>query len=233
LKIANLGFDIRGDVKLFDFGLSRWMPPSKLQQQEVQQEDQQQEQQLSYLDENFRMSSVATKVYMAPEVRARMPYSAKADVYSFGIVLWEMLALCDPTWCRPPSDRSLAMAAATENADNMPLCGCWPLPLQTLLKQCVSATPTERPSFTKIRAIFRDELLHEIPDETTALEGSANLTLHDSLHMQHLEQSGGELDAFANDDDDDITNVTIINVINWFEKQTRAVFKNKRTRYVL
>jgi hypothetical protein len=42
-----------------------------------------------------------------------------------------------------------------------------------------------------------------------------------------------ETNANANDDDDDITNVTIINVINWFEKQTRAVFKNKRTRYVL
>jgi serine/threonine protein kinase len=30
--------------------------------------------------------------YMAPEVLHRLPYNERADVYSFGLLMWEMLA---------------------------------------------------------------------------------------------------------------------------------------------
>jgi serine/threonine protein kinase len=33
---------------------------------------------------------------MSPEVALRKPYNGKADVYSFGMILWEMAALRKP-----------------------------------------------------------------------------------------------------------------------------------------
>ena len=46
-------------------------------------------------DEKFEMSGAGSPRYMAPEVLVDPPepYNMKADVYTFGIVLWEMFAL--------------------------------------------------------------------------------------------------------------------------------------------
>ncbi len=41
-------------------------------------------------------SGMGTYQYMAPEVIQGTDYSLKADVFSFGIVLWEMLARLPP-----------------------------------------------------------------------------------------------------------------------------------------
>lgn len=157
LKVANIGFDIRGDVKLFDFGLSRWLPTSLLTEDKATPK--------ALLDENFHMSSVGTKLYMAPEVMLREAYSTKADVYSFGIVLWEMLCLCDPEWNKAPKDKKDVRPHAQKAYDNVPLCPCWPLPLQRVLKRCISPTPSERPTFTEIRTMFREELMVEDADD--------------------------------------------------------------------
>ena len=80
LKPANVGFDVRGDVKLFDFGLAKMMPPDGDSYQEV-----------------FEMSGAGSPRYMAPEVMGETPtYNLKADVYTFGILMWEVLALQKP-----------------------------------------------------------------------------------------------------------------------------------------
>ena len=65
-------------VKLFDFGLATVMPPNG-----------------DPYDEKFEMSGAGSPRYMAPEVLVDPPepYNMKADVYTFGIVLWEMFAL--------------------------------------------------------------------------------------------------------------------------------------------
>ena len=80
LKPANVGFDVRGDAKLFDFGLARIMPSNGD----------------SYND-RFEMSGAGSPRYMAPEVlRSEPKYNLKADVYTFNLVLWEVLALEKP-----------------------------------------------------------------------------------------------------------------------------------------
>jgi len=76
LKPANIGFDVRGDVKIFDFGLARIMP----------------EDDRSHYDDQFEMSGAGSPRYMAPECLSGETYNMKADVYSFAIVLWEILA---------------------------------------------------------------------------------------------------------------------------------------------
>lgn len=80
LKPDNVGFDVRGDVKIFDFGLSRIMPSN-----------------CDTYDEVFEMSGAGSPRYMAPEVMGEQPkYNLKADVYTYSILMWEVLALKRP-----------------------------------------------------------------------------------------------------------------------------------------
>jgi len=66
LKPANVGFDVRGDVRIFDFGLARIMPANGD----------------PYTD-TFDMSGAGSPRYMAPECLIGQPYNLKVDVYSF------------------------------------------------------------------------------------------------------------------------------------------------------
>merc|ERR1712137_262211 len=42
------------------------------------------------------MTCIGTPIYMAPEVIKKNKYSEKADVFSFGMVLWEIFTGCIP-----------------------------------------------------------------------------------------------------------------------------------------
>ena len=80
LKPDNVGFDVRGDVKIFDFGLACVMPSNG-----------------DPYEDKFEMSGAGSPRYMAPEVLVDEPYyNLKADVYTYGIVLWQMLSLQVP-----------------------------------------------------------------------------------------------------------------------------------------
>jgi serine/threonine protein kinase len=41
-------------------------------------------------------AALGTPIYMAPEILEHKPYSAKIDVYSFGIMLWVMYTRREP-----------------------------------------------------------------------------------------------------------------------------------------
>jgi len=80
LKPSNIGFNIRGDLTLFDFGLSRQLGPAG--------DDK---------DELFKLTGFCgSPRYMAPEVGLRQKYNTKCDVYSFGLIAWQMLTLQKP-----------------------------------------------------------------------------------------------------------------------------------------
>jgi len=82
LKPQNLGFDIQGNIKLFDFGLAREIPKGG--------DD-------SSIDEVYELSGGTGSLrYMAPEVANYRPYNLKADVYGFTMVMYETLALKKP-----------------------------------------------------------------------------------------------------------------------------------------
>jgi len=62
-----------GKLKLFDFGLCTCV---KRRQSS---------------NESYEMTgNTGSLRYMAPEVALKAPYSEKADVYSFGIMIWQM-----------------------------------------------------------------------------------------------------------------------------------------------
>ena len=81
LKPANVGFDVRGDVKLFDFGLATIVKPEG-----------------DPYEDTYEMSGAGSPRYMSPEVLKEEPdhYNLKADVYTFSIVTWQVLSLQQP-----------------------------------------------------------------------------------------------------------------------------------------
>jgi serine/threonine protein kinase len=142
LKTSNIGFDIRGDVKIFDFGLARFLPTST-----------------GDSDESFRMSNVGTRRYTPPEVTQKKPYNLKADVYTFGVVMWEILTMCSPK----------GSAKGDQQKPRLSACSCWPSELQTLVESMVFLDPSERPTINHVRATIKD-LLVTISDAETSAE---------------------------------------------------------------
>lgn len=78
--------DDNATVKLLDFGLARKLPASNLNYQSNKNKN----------DECFHMSVAGTRRYMAPEIFNTQYYNAKADVYSWAMVFYEMIALRKP-----------------------------------------------------------------------------------------------------------------------------------------
>ena len=132
IKAGNIGFDVRGDLKIFDFGLSRVLPS------EPDEHD------------NFKMSRVGTKYYIAPEVKDKKPYNLSADMYSFGVLIWETLALATPREVlrvRPSSSVCVS---------KLPVCECcWPDEVIDMHKRCMSLDPRERPACSSLKEELR------------------------------------------------------------------------------
>mmetsp|Transcript_27391 Transcript_27391/g.66505 ORF Transcript_27391/g.66505 Transcript_27391/m.66505 type:complete len:382 (+) Transcript_27391:231-1376(+) len=76
LKPGNIGFDATGTLKIFDFDLARVLPKTS--------EDDK--------DATFQLTAkVGSPRYMAPEVVGGEFYNLKADVYSFGLLTYQIL----------------------------------------------------------------------------------------------------------------------------------------------
>ena len=81
LKPENAGFNVRGDVKLFDFGLAKELKECDLREP----------------PDGFEATGLTgSRRYMAPEVVRCDLYGFSADVYSFAILFWEIMSLKTP-----------------------------------------------------------------------------------------------------------------------------------------
>jgi serine/threonine protein kinase len=89
---------------------------------------------------------------MAPEVIEHNPYREKADVFSFGIVLWELL-----TGRIPYSDMTPLQAAVgvVQKGLRPPIPPNCPPPLCDLMRLCWQRDPNVRPSFEQVRGTGR------------------------------------------------------------------------------
>jgi len=94
LKPANIGFDGSGSVKIFDFGLAIRVPKDS--------------------GENAIKGKIGTLRYMAPEMRKGERYSYPVDVYSYAILLWQIITTRVPFEKEIPA---LSMFAPDENFD--------------------------------------------------------------------------------------------------------------------
>eukprot|EP00543_Licmophora_paradoxa_P007136 CAMPEP_0202458798 /NCGR_PEP_ID=MMETSP1360-20130828/28281_1 /ASSEMBLY_ACC=CAM_ASM_000848 /TAXON_ID=515479 /ORGANISM="Licmophora paradoxa, Strain CCMP2313" /LENGTH=472 /DNA_ID=CAMNT_0049079529 /DNA_START=113 /DNA_END=1531 /DNA_ORIENTATION=+ len=145
LKSSNLGFDADGKVQLFDFGLCRELLPSK---EESGKGDE---------NEVFKMSGgVGTYRYMAPEVARKLHYNQKADVYSYGMVLHEILSLNQPSLDKKHKNNDDEVPIIAEGS--LRLCKCWPQALRDMITLCTSHDIAKRPTMKQICSVLQYQI---------------------------------------------------------------------------
>eukprot|EP00007_Cunea_sp_BSH-02190019_P005479 CAMPEP_0174229626 /NCGR_PEP_ID=MMETSP0417-20130205/530_1 /TAXON_ID=242541 /ORGANISM="Mayorella sp, Strain BSH-02190019" /LENGTH=538 /DNA_ID=CAMNT_0015307187 /DNA_START=310 /DNA_END=1923 /DNA_ORIENTATION=+ len=137
LKTGNLLVDENWNVCVCDFGLAHVK---------------------THGDKGVRGSygSIGTPLWMAPEVLLDKPYDTSADVYSFGIVLWELLTCKDPF---PGIDTfSMMLDEVVQKQKRPEIPPECPTRLKKLIQACWDADPKRRPAFEKILPLF-DEII--------------------------------------------------------------------------
>jgi len=149
LKPDNIGFDHRGDVKLFDFGLAKELDDSLKS---------------GFCDEYYELSgNTGSLRYMAPEVACGDPYNLQADVYSFGLLLWQICALQLPY---DGMTRTYHSDLVIRGGERPPLFQRWSTSLRILIKRSWDSQPMIRPSMASACKILKREidLLHNSND---------------------------------------------------------------------
>ncbi|KAH3756911.1 serine/threonine-protein kinase STY8 [Pelomyxa schiedti] len=91
-------------------------------------------------------TGVGTPTFMAPELFDRLPYNHKADVYSFGICLWELWTRSDPWHGCVFWDIPIKVAAGVRPVFP-PDC---PTEWINVTQQCWATDPKNRPSFSNV-----------------------------------------------------------------------------------
>ncbi|KAM7260417.1 hypothetical protein ACFE04_016158 [Oxalis oulophora] len=136
LKTANLLMDENEVVKVADFGVARVQAQSGVMTAET-----------------------GTYRWMAPEVIEHRPYDHKADVFSFGIVLWELLTGELPYKYLTPLQAAVGVVQK-ELRPSIPK-STHPK-LAQLLEKCWQQDPTLRPNFSEITVILQ-QIAKEVP----------------------------------------------------------------------
>ncbi|XP_019165195.1 PREDICTED: serine/threonine-protein kinase STY46 isoform X1 [Ipomoea nil] len=138
LKAANLLMDEHKVVKVADFGVARVKAQTGVMTAET-----------------------GTYRWMAPEVIEHKPYDHKADVFSFGIVLWELLTGKLPYEYLTP----LQAAIGVVQKGLRPTIPKHTLPkFAELLERCWEQDPAARPNFSEIIEILQ-QIAKEVGDE--------------------------------------------------------------------
>jgi len=152
LKPDNIGFDVRGDVKIFDFGLAKELDPSLRHG----------------LTEYYELSgNTGSLRYMSPEVARSEAYNLTADVYSFGLLLWQVCSLDLPYDGMNRQDHSELVVYGNERP---PLDSRWSTPLRILMKRAWEPDPAVRPSMDSIYKILKREICALRDGDETGLE---------------------------------------------------------------
>uniref|UniRef100_H0VTB3 Mitogen-activated protein kinase kinase kinase n=1 Tax=Cavia porcellus TaxID=10141 RepID=H0VTB3_CAVPO len=128
-----------------------------------------------------KMSAAGTYAWMAPEVIRLSLFSKSSDVWSFGVLLWELLT------GEVPYREIDALAVAYGVAMNkltLPIPSTCPEPFARLLEECWDPDPHGRPDFSSI--LKRLEVIEQSALFQMPLESFHSLQEDWKLEIQHM-----------------------------------------------
>ena len=131
LKSRNIMVDLNFNAKICDFGLSR------------------------YIKNDKTLTFCGTPYWTAPEIIRQEAYTEKADVYSYGIVLWEIITHQEPY----SGMESMEVAyAAAERGLRPTIPSICPEGYAWLMQKCWSDDPDDRPDFSEVlESLFKQK----------------------------------------------------------------------------
>uniref|UniRef100_A0A1L8DKR2 Mitogen-activated protein kinase kinase kinase 7 n=1 Tax=Nyssomyia neivai TaxID=330878 RepID=A0A1L8DKR2_9DIPT len=104
--------------------------------------------------------------WMAPEVFESSTYTEKCDVFSWGIILWEVLSREQPF---KEIEHTFTIMWSVHKGHRPPLIEGCPRPIENLMTSCWDPNPSNRPSMSKVVATM-EELCKFFPGGDTPLE---------------------------------------------------------------
>jgi len=168
LKPDNIGFDVRGDVKIFDFGLAK----------EFYTKDR-------LADGTYRMTGdTGSPRYMAPEVALELSYNETADVYSFSILAWQILDLSTPfeNFNMTMFDKKVVRGGFRPKLDPK-----WPANISKLLAQSWHSQISERPTMERVVSALRDEINSKSDEEVNEfMDASRRSEMSQHVHRSNV-----------------------------------------------
>lgn len=138
IKPDNIGFDVRGDVKVFDLGLAKELSCTK-----------------SNGDGTYLLTGdTGSPRYMATEVAQSKPYNERCDCYSFAILLWQILAMETPFEGYSVSmfNKKVVAGGARPKCDEK-----WPAAITAIMKKGWGPL-AQRPSMGEMADCLKDEI---------------------------------------------------------------------------
>jgi predicted Ser/Thr protein kinase len=130
LAARNISLTATGDPKITDFGMSRV---------------------LQGINEGKTYSDLGPVRWMAPESLAHHTYSKKSDVWTFGIVVWEIVAQSEPHVEIDPLEVAVMIR---DRYMTPPIPANCPQQLRELMEMCWKSDPDQRPTFETICEIL-------------------------------------------------------------------------------
>jgi len=168
LQPGTIGLDAKGDIKLFDFSAAH------------------------EFREDFDLNSeyafprcLGRNSYMAPEMAMHKPYNLMADVYSFGIILWEMIELKKAYEIY--SENPFFYADVIEGGKRPHIRSSLSRRLRKLLHKCWCEEINDRISF--------DSVVQTLHDELTDLSSGDNQVLAQLFPVRRQNCAGAKVAA--------------------------------------
>jgi serine/threonine protein kinase len=171
LKPENVLLDAHWNAKLTDFGLVKKIALPKAFERVAHPETE---------HETYKMTGgTGSLKYMAPENARGLPSDEKLDVYSLGIIGWELLARKTLLFMRfkrvghaqqEYTPKLWAIDAARDGV-RPELPDAWPEHMRSLLAECWHETPTMRPSAADIMHRLEQHLKPELHTDPTKKGG--------------------------------------------------------------
>jgi serine/threonine protein kinase len=141
-KPDNIGFDLDGHLKIFDFGLAK-----ELREFERTK------------DGLYKLTGMTGAIrYMAPEVGLGKPYNLTADVYSWSMIMWFILAL-EPPFGFYTED--MIRDRVLKRGSRPAIFNSWSETLGNLMKRAWSVDITARPSFSEVCSVLNMEMVEK------------------------------------------------------------------------